>query len=563
MVRMSGAEIFVECLQKEGVDAIFGHPGGVVLKIYDVLMDAPIRHILMRHEQGAVHAADGYARATGRPGVCLATSGPGATNCVTGLVTANMDSIPIVLFTGQVPTTAIGNDAFQEADIFGITMPCVKHSYVVRRVEDLARVIKEAFYIAQTGKPGPVLVDIPKDVSQMETEFKYPRDVKVRGYAPTYTGHPGQIRRAAQALLRAKRPVLYVGGGAISSNAWQELHELAELIRTPVTTTLLGLGAFPETHELSLGMLGMHGTYWANMTMCEADLIFAIGARFDDRVTGRLDAFGEKADTIIHIDIDPSNIGKNVHTHIPIVGDVKVVLRALIDELKTLEKEWQADHQEWLDIIRDWATAYPLQYQQGDEAVKGQYVIEVISKLAPKDAIVTTGVGQHQMWAAQFYHFTQPRTWLTSGGLGTMGYCLPSAIGAQVAYPDRMIIGIDGDGSFQMTSHELATAVQYQLPVKIVILNNHYLGMVRQWQELFYNKRYSHSYLGTIPDYVKLAEAYGAQGFRATKPHEVLPTLQQAFATPGPVVAEVVIDADEKVYPMVPAGAALREMVLA
>jgi acetolactate synthase I/II/III large subunit len=562
-VRKSGAEIFVECLQREGVDAIFGHPGGVVLQIYDVLMDAPIRHILMRHEQSAVHAADGYARATGRPGVCLATSGPGATNCVTGLVTANMDAIPIVLFTGQVPTTAIGNDAFQEADIFGITMPCVKHSYVVRRAEDLARVIKEAFHIAQTGKPGPVLVDIPKDVSQAATEFKYPREIKLRGYAPTYMGHPGQVRRAAQALARAKRPVLYVGGGAISSNAWQELHELAELIQTPVTTTLLGLGAFPETHALSLGMLGMHGTYWANMTMCEADLIFAIGARFDDRVTGRLDAFGEKADTIIHIDIDPSNIGKNVHTHIPIVGDVKTVLRALIEELKTLQKDWQADHRGWLDTIGDWASAHPLKYQQGDEAVKGQYVIEVISKLAPKNAIVTTGVGQHQMWAAQFYHFTQPRTWLTSGGLGTMGYCLPSAIGAQVAYPDRMVIGIDGDGSFQMTSHELATAVQYQLPVKIVILNNHYLGMVRQWQELFYNKRYSHSYLGTIPDYVKLAEAYGAQGFRATKPHEVLPTLQQAFATPGPVVAEVVIDADEKVYPMVPAGAALREMVLA
>jgi acetolactate synthase-1/2/3 large subunit len=562
-VRKSGAEIFVECLQREGVDAIFGHPGGVVLQIYDVLMDAPIRHLLMRHEQSAVHAADGYARATGRPGVCLATSGPGATNCVTGLVTANMDSIPIVLFTGQVPTTVIGNDAFQEADIFGITMPCVKHSYVVRRVEDLARVIKEAFHIAQTGKPGPVLVDIPKDVSQAVTEFKYPRDIKLRGYAPTYMGHPGQVRRAAQALARAKRPVLYVGGGAISSNAWQEVHELAELIHTPVTTTLLGLGAFPETHALSLGMLGMHGTYWANMTMCEADLIFAIGARFDDRVTGRLDAFGEKAETIIHIDIDPSNIGKNVHTHIPIVGDVKTVLRALIEELKTLPKDWAAEHGDWLNTIGEWASAHPLQYQQSDEAVKGQYVIEVISQLAPKDAIVTTGVGQHQMWAAQFYRFTQPRTWLTSGGLGTMGYCLPSALGAQVAYPDRLVIGIDGDGSFQMTSHELATAVQYQLPVKIVILNNHYLGMVRQWQELFYNKRYSHSYLGTIPDYVKLAEAYGAQGFRATKPHEVFPTLQQAFATPGPVVAEVVIDADEKVYPMVPAGAALREMVLA
>jgi len=562
-VKKSGAEIFVECLLKEGVDAIFGHPGGVVLKIYDVLMDAPVRHILMRHEQGAVHAADGYARATGRPGVCLATSGPGATNCVTGLVTANMDSIPLVLFTGQVPTSFIGNDAFQEADIFGITMPCVKHSYVVRRVDDLARVVKEAFYIAQTGKPGPVLVDIPKDVTQEETEFTYPQDVRLRGYAPTYMGHPGQIRRAAEALAHAKRPVLYVGGGAMSSNASPELRELAELIQAPVTTTLLGLGTFPETHQLSMGMLGMHGTYWANMAMCEADLIFAIGARFDDRVTGRLDAFAENAEAIIHIDIDPSNIGKNVRTDIPIVGDVKTVLRALIEALKGADKDWHAVHAPWLEMVRGWAQAHPLRYEQGEEVVKGQYVIEAISKLAPGDAIITTGVGQHQMWAAQFYRFTQPRTWLTSGGLGTMGYCLPSAIGAQVAFPDRMVIGIDGDGSFQMTSHELATAVQYQLPVKIVILNNYYLGMVRQWQELFYNKRYSYSYLGNIPDYVKLAEAYGATGFRATKPHEVLPTLQQAFATPGPVVAEVVIDSDEKVYPMVPAGAALREMVLA
>jgi acetolactate synthase I/II/III large subunit len=562
-VRKSGAEIFVECLLQEGVDAIFGHPGGVVLKIYDVLMDAPLRHMLMRHEQSAVHAADGYARATGRPGVCLATSGPGATNCVTGLVTANMDSIPIVLFTGQVPTTVIGNDAFQEADIFGITMPCVKHSYVVRRVEDLARVTKEAFFIAQSGKPGPVLVDIPKDVTQEETEFTYPQEVRLRGYAPTYTGHAGQIRRAAAALLRAKRPVLYVGGGAVSSNAAPELLELAELMQTPVTTTLLGLGAFPETHRLSLGMLGMHGTYWANMAMCEADLIFAVGARFDDRVTGRLDAFAENAETVIHIDIDPSNIGKNVRTDIPIVGDVKTVLRSLIAALKAAQKDWEGEHALWLGMIHEWASAHPLKYEQGDEVVKGQYVIETISKLVPQDAIITTGVGQHQMWAAQFYRFTRPRTWLTSGGLGTMGYCLPSAIGAQVAFPDRMVIGIDGDGSFQMTSHELATAVQYQLPVKIVILNNYYLGMVRQWQELFYNKRFSHSYLGAIPDYVKLAEAYGATGFRATKPCEVLPTLQQAFATPGPVVTEVVIDSEEKVYPMVPAGAALREMVLA
>jgi acetolactate synthase-1/2/3 large subunit len=562
-VKKSGAEIFVECLLKEGVDAIFGHPGGVVLKIYDVLLDAPFRHFLMRHEQGAVHAADGYARATGRAGVCLATSGPGATNCVTGLVTANMDSIPIVVFTGQVPTTVIGNDAFQEADIFGITMPCVKHSSVVRRVEDLARTIKEAFYIAQTGKPGPVLVDIPKDVSQAETEFKYPHEVKLRGYAPTYAGHPAQVRRAAKALAHAKRPVFYVGGGAISSNASQELLELAELTHTPVTTTLLGLGAFPERHELSMGMLGMHGTYWANMAMCEADLIFAIGARFDDRVTGRLDAFASQAETIIHIDIDPSSIGKNVRTDIPIVGDVKTVVRAIIDQVKTIEKDWRSDHDEWLRTVEAWAAQHPLSYQQGDEVVKGQYVIEAISRLAPEDAIITTGVGQHQMWAAQFFKFTRPRSFLTSGGLGTMGYCLPASIGAQVAFPNRMVIGIDGDGSFQMTSHELATAVQYQLPLKIVILNNHNLGMVKQWQELFYNKRFSHSYLGTIPDYVKLAEAYGATGFRASKPHEVLPTLQRAFETPGPVVAEVVIDPDEKVYPMVPAGAALREMVLA
>ncbi|RMF91391.1 MAG: biosynthetic-type acetolactate synthase large subunit [Nitrospinota bacterium] len=562
-MRKTGAEIFVECLLREGVDTIFGHPGGAVLKIYDALYDAPIRHILTRHEQAAVHAADGYARATGKPGVCLVTSGPGATNCVTGLATANMDSIPVVVFTGQVPTGMIGDDAFQEADILGITFPCVKHSDMVRRVEKMAQTIREAFYIARTGKPGPVLIDLPKDVLMDETEFLYPEEIKIRGYNPTYVGHPGQIRKAVDALAAAKRPVLYAGGGVISSGGAAELRELAEITVTPTTTTLMGLGGFPTNHPLFLGMLGMHGTYRANMSMCEADLIVAIGARFDDRVTGKLDEFAPKA-KIIHIDIDPSCIGKNVTAHIPIVGDVKTVLGSMNRLLREVEKDWAADHREWLELIAEWERTYPLTYLQRDDVIKPQYVIEQIdSYIQGKNAIVATGVGQHQMWAAQYLTFTQPRTWLTSGGLGTMGYCLPAAMGAQAAFPQRLVLGIDGDASFQMNIQELATVAQYQLPVKIAVMNNYYLGMVRQWQEIFYNKRYSHSYMGPLPDLVKVAEAYKVTGLRAERPEEVGPVIERALNTKGPVIIDFVVDPDENVFPMVPAGAPIREMLLA
>lgn len=561
-MKKTGAEIFVECLLREGVDTIFGHPGGAVLKIYDELYDAPIRHLLFRHEQAAVHAADGYARATGKPGVCLATSGPGATNCVTGLVTANMDSIPIVVFTGQVPTGMIGDDAFQEADILGITFSCVKHSYIVKHVDELAKTIREAFYIAGTGKPGPVLVDLPKDVSQGETEFVYPQEVKIRGYNPTYFGHPGQIRKAVEALTKAKRPVLYTGGGVIASGAASELLALAEMTVTPTTNTLMGLGGFPGNHPLFLGMLGMHGTYRANMAMCEADLIVAIGARFDDRVTGKLDEFAPHA-TIIHIDIDPSCIGKNVHAHIPIVGDIKNVLRSMNALLQDIQKDWATDHRAWLEQIAEWERTYPLTYQQREDVIKPQYVIEQLNSFLDEETIVATGVGQHQMWAAQYLTFTRPRTWLTSGGLGTMGYCLPAALGAQAAFPQRLVVGIDGDASFQMNIQELATAVQYQLPVKIAILNNYYLGMVRQWQEIFYNKRYSHSYMGPLPDLVKVAEAYKLTGLRAERPDEVRPVIEKALTTKGPVIIDFVVDPDENVFPMVPAGAPIREMLLA
>ncbi len=561
-MKKTGAEIFVECLLREGVDTIFGHPGGAVLKIYDELYDAPIRHLLFRHEQAAVHAADGYARATGKPGVCLATSGPGATNCVTGLVTANMDSIPIVVFTGQVPTGMIGDDAFQEADILGITFSCVKHSYIVKHVDELAKTIREAFYIAGTGKPGPVLVDLPKDVSQGETEFVYPQEVKIRGYNPTYFGHPGQIRKAVEALTKAKRPVLYTGGGVISSGAASELLALAEITVTPTTNTLMGLGGFPGNHPLFLGMLGMHGTYRANMAMCEADLIVAIGARFDDRVTGKLDEFAPHA-TIIHIDIDPSCIGKNVHAHIPIVGDIKNVLHSMNALLQDIQKDWATDHRVWLEQIAEWERTYPLTYQQREDVIKPQYVIEQLNTFLDEETIVATGVGQHQMWAAQYLTFTRPRTWLTSGGLGTMGYCLPAALGAQAAFPQRLVVGIDGDASFQMNIQELATAVQYQLPVKIAILNNYYLGMVRQWQEIFYNKRYSHSYMGPLPDLVKVAEAYKLTGLRAERPDEVRPVIEKALTTKGPVIIDFVVDPDENVFPMVPAGAPIREMLLA
>ena len=561
---MQGAEIFIDSLLAEGVDTIFGHPGGAILPINDALYSGRIRHILTRHEQGAVHMAEGYARATGRPGVVLVTSGPGGTNVVTGLADAFMDSTPIVVFTGQVPTDVIGNDAFQEADIVGMTRSCTKHNYLVRDVKDLARTIKEAFYIAASGRPGPVLVDIPKDVANASADFRYPDSVDIRGYRPTTLGHAGQIRRAAEMLAAAERPVIYAGGGVIHSEAAAELHELGELAATPVTNTLMGLGGFPGRHDLWLGMLGMHGTYTANMAMDQADLVIAIGARFDDRVTGNLEEFCVGAE-FIHIDIDPSSIGKNIPVALPIVGDVKMCLRRLIKELQGMEgKDWYAAHASWLAQIAEWQRDFPLSYEQDpDGELMPQYVCEQIYEVTDGDAIITTEVGQHQMWAAQYYHFMKPRHFITSGGLGTMGYGFPAAIGAQIACPDRTVIDIAGDGSFQMNVQELATAVQYDLPVIVAILNNHSLGMVRQWQQFFYEGRYADTSLEVSPDYVKLAEAYGAVGLRATKPDEVRPALEEAIRLRRPVVLDFVVKMTENVFPMIPTGGSIKDMLLA
>jgi acetolactate synthase-1/2/3 large subunit len=560
---MYGAEIFVESLRREGVDTLFGHPGGAILPINDALYRAGMRHILTRHEQGAVHMAEGYARATGKPGVVLVTSGPGGTNVVTGLTNAFMDSTPIVVFTGQVPTGVIGNDAFQEADIVGITHSCTKHNTLVRDARDLARTIKEAFYIASTGRPGPVLVDIPKDVATGECEFVYPERVNLRGYKPTVDGHAGQIRRAAEMLAAAKRPVLYAGGGVILSGAAAELYQLGTCTATPVTNTLMGLGGFPATHELWLGMLGMHGTATANTAMDKADLIVAIGARFDDRVTGNLEEFCVGA-RFIHIDIDPSSIGKNVSVDLPIVGDVKHCLQRLLAELQTIEKDWQGDHADWLAQIAEWHASFPLQYVQEPEGeLMPQFVCEQIYEVTQGEAIITTEVGQHQMWAAQFYHFTQPQKWITSGGLGTMGFGFPAALGAQIAFPEAVVIDIAGDGSFQMTLQELSTAVQYNLPVIVAILNNHTLGMVRQWQQFFYDGRYADTSLEVSPDYVKLAEAYGAVGLRAMTPREVRPVLEEAIRLRRPVVIDFPVKMMENVFPMIPAGGSIKDMLLA
>ena len=561
-MKKTGAQIIVECLKKEGVEALFNYPGGVVLPLFDELHSASFRQVLVRHEQAAVHAADGYARSTGKVGVALATSGPGATNTVTGIATAYMDSIPIVVLTGQVGTLLIGNDAFQEADIIGITRPCTKHNYLVKDVKDLGRVMKEAFYVARNGRPGPVLVDLPKDVLVDSTEFKYPDKVFIRGYKPTYEGHPGQIERAIKLILKSKKPVLYVGGGIISSSASKELTLFAERLGIPVTMTLMGLGGFPGNNPLSLGMLGMHGTYRANMAVTETDLLIAIGARFDDRVTGKTETFVNNA-RIIHIDIDPTSISKNVRVDLPIVGDCKRVLTkmlSLLEEEDTLSFKEGLD--KWHHQIEKWNSFHNMKYEQG-AIIKPQYVVEKICELTKGDAIITTEVGQNQMWTAQYFQFIKPRTLLTSGGLGTMGYGFPAAIGAQVAFPNKLVIDIAGDGSFQMNSQELATVVQYQLPVKVAILNNGYLGMIRQWQEFFYGKRYASSSLeGVTPDFVKLAEAYGAIGLRATKPEEVVPILKKAFSISKPVIIDFVVDREENVYPMVPAGEALNQMRL-
>ena len=561
-MKKTGSQVVAEALKKEGVDVIFNYPGGAVLPLFDELYHAPFRQILVRHEQAAVHAADGYSRATGKVGVALVTSGPGATNTVTGIATAYMDSIPLVVLSGQVATPLIGNDAFQEADIIGITRPCTKHNYLAKDVKELPRILKEAFYVARSGRPGPVLVDLPKDVLVSSTEFKYPDKAFVRGYQPTYEGHPGQIQRALKLILKSKKPVFYAGGGIISSNASKEITLLAERLKIPVTMTLMGLGSFPGNHPLSLGMLGMHGTYRANMSVMDADLLIAIGTRFDDRVTGKTEAFAPHA-KIIHVDIDPTSISKNVRVDLPIVGDCKRVLSKWLTMLEEEEIDpFKQGLEKWHHQIEKWKFEHRMAYQQTDK-IKPQYVIEKIWELSKGDAIITTEVGQNQMWTAQFYHFLKPRTLLTSGGLGTMGYGFPAALGAQVAFPGKLVIDIAGDGSFQMNSQELATAVQYQLPVKVAILNNGSLGMVRQWQEFFYGKRYSSSLIQEVsPDFVKLAEAYGAIGMRSVRPEEVVPTLQKALSTSKPVIIDFVVDPEENVYPMVAAGEPLNQMRL-
>jgi acetolactate synthase-1/2/3 large subunit len=564
-MKMNGARIMLECLKQEGVDTVFGYPGGTVINIYDELFNfKEIRHILPRHEQAGTHAADGYARATGRVGVCFATSGPGATNTVTGIATAYMDSIPMVIITGQVPTPLIGNDAFQEVDIIGITRPCTKHSFLVKNVKDLALIMKKAFYIARTGRPGPVLVDLPKDVQIAQTEFEYPETVEIRSYKPTTAGHPRQIEKAMEMILKSHRPVMYVGGGVVLGNAADELTSLGRKLELPVTTTLMGLGAYPESDPNSLGMLGMHGAYCANMAMTNSDLIIAIGARFDDRVTGKLATFAPHA-KIIHVDVDPTSIKKNVPVDLPIVGDVQDVLVKMIkqaDKLMDKVAEFKAALEPWQADIAGWKEKHPIGYKNSDTIIKPQFVIQKLRELSDPDAIISTDVGQHQMWTAQFFQFNKPRTLLTSGGLGTMGFGLPSAMGAQAAFPGRQVITICGDGGIQMNIQEMATLVQNRLPVKIVILNNNFLGMVRQWQELFFDKRYSSTCMELPIDYVKLADAYGAKGFSTSNPDEVEQVIKAAFETEGPVIMEFMIAREEKVLPMVPAGAALNEMVL-
>lgn len=554
-MELTGAKILIESLKREGVDTLFGLPGGAILPTFDALYDSGLRFILVRHEQGAAHMADGYARATGKVGVCLVTSGPGATNLVTGIATAAMDSIPIVCITGQVATTVIGSDAFQEADTVGITRPITKHNYLVKDVKDLPRIVREAFYIASTGRKGPVLIDFPVDVSRAKTEFIWPKSVNIRGYKPTMEGHPKQIEKAAEVILQSKKPVLYVGGGCIASGAAAELTEFARKTGIPVTTTVHGLGAFPEDDPLSLRMLGMHGTHYANYSVQNSDCLIAVGARFDDRVTGKIDLFAPKA-KIIHIDIDPSSISKTIPVHVPIVGDVRHILR----ELTRLVKKLSID--EWSAQIGEWKKKHPLKYDQSGKEIRQQYVIDKLGELTHHNAVITTGVGQHQMWTAQWYKFRRPRTMITSGGLGTMGYGFPAAIGAKVGCPNDTVFCIDGDGSFQMTMCELATAVYYKIAVKVAIMNNAHHGMVRQWQELFYNNRYSGSQLGpSNPDFVRVAEGFGAMGIRVEKKEEVEPALEKALAHDGPVVLDVRVAQHDNVYPMVPAGHALDQVM--
>ncbi len=561
MKKLTGAEILLRSLREEGVDTLFGYPGGAVIDIYDRLVRVDIKHVLVRHEQGAVHAADGYARTSGRVGVCLVTSGPGATNTVTGIATAYMDSIPVVVLTGQVSSGLIGNDAFQEVDIVGITRPCTKHNYLVTDIEDLSRVVKEAFYLARSGRPGPVLIDLPKDVMTMTAPYRPGKRIKLRSYQPTHRPNLRQLDKVVRLVKEAKSPLILAGGGVVLSKAAGELTRFAKKIEAPVTATLMGLGVFPAQDPLWLGMLGMHGTYRANMATSRCDLLIAVGVRFDDRVAGKADTFASQAN-IVHIDIDPSSIRKNVPVSIPVVGDCRLALKILND---LLEKEKLNGIREvrvpWLGQIEEWKSAKPLAYEQ-DRVIKPQYVIESLYKLTRGEAVVTTEVGQNQMWAAQYYHFDKPNSFITSGGLGCMGFGLPAAIGAQVARPDEMVVDIAGDGSIQMNIQEMATAVQYRLPIKIVLLNNRYLGMVRQWQELFYDRCYACTGMDHAPDFVKLAEAYGAAGLRATRPEEVEPVLKEGLSLDKPTLMDFLVEKEEMVYPMVPAGAPITEMLL-
>src|SRR4051812_7624349 len=557
---MRAVDAVMHCLKAEGVEVVFGYPGGANLPTYDALYDAGIKHVLVRHEAGGGHAAEGYAKASGRVGVCFATSGPGATNIVTPLTDAMMDSVPVVFFTGQVRTELLGTDGFQEADTFGITMPIVKHSFMIQHPLEIPRVVHEAFHIARTGRPGPVLIDLPQDLTRAEIDYEPVSDVRLPGYQPTTEGNQKQIRLAAKALANARRPVIYAGGGVIAADASEQLRALAAADRFPVTSTLMGLGAFPAPHAQWLGMLGMHGTRAANYAMDEADLILAVGARFDDRITGKLSEFAPRA-KFIHIDVDPAEISKNVPAHIPIVGDAANVLGRLVEEYVKLDAD-AARLGEWWERIERWRSQPPLRYDDSEDSeIKPQRAIEALYEATGGDAIVTSDVGQHQMWSAQYFHFSRPRTWINSGGLGTMGFGLPAAMGAKVGMPDETVICISGDGSIQMNTQELATCAENGIDVKVFILNNGYLGMVRQWQELFWDRRYSHVDMGRFPDFVKLADAYGATGIRLTDKTTLVDDVRAAIATPGPVVVDVAVTREENTYPMVAPGAAARDMV--
>jgi len=565
MELLTGAEILIRCLKEEGVEYLFGYPGGAVLHIYDAIyVQDDVKHVLVRHEQAAAHAADGYSRASGKPGAVLVTSGPGVTNAVTGIATAYMDSVPMVIISGQVPTPLIGNDAFQEVDAVGITRPCVKHNFLVKDVTKLAETIKKAFYIATTGRPGPVLVDLPKDVTIAKAEFHYPKKVKLRSYNPTVKGHAGQIRKAVDLILSAKRPMVYTGGGVILSDGSTELVELTQLLGYPITNTLMGLGAYPATDKQFVGMLGMHGTYESNMAMHHCDVLIAVGARFDDRVTGKIERFCPEA-RIVHVDIDPSSISKNVRVDIPIVGSVPNVLRAMINVIRDEKLRPDTDAlARWWQQIDEWRAIKSLSYRSSDTIIKPQFVIEKLYQITEGKAIITSDVGQHQMWAAQHYHFDRPRQWINSGGLGTMGFGLPAAMGAKLAFPDQDVACVTGDGSIQMMLQELSTMKQYHAPVKIVNLNNNYLGMVRQWQEFFYQKRYCMTYFESLPDFVKLAEAYGHVGMRIEKPGDVEGALREAFALKDRTVfLDFLTDQSENVFPMIPSGGSQNEMLLA